>query len=233
MAPQRPSTPRGYVDSQRGRAKNRSKETGIPAGELLQLHFHRRLIARVFHGDDAANWVLKDGQALLVRWPAARYSTDIDLLSAEGTTDSAVEALKAAPALRLDDDIWFDHISTSEQSHVERPTRKVLFMAMFENARLNYKVPVDVVASGHVPRGAVTTEPLEPPFTSDCGPWPDARVFPIEGPRRREDLRNVRALPHRRQPIHAVQGPRRPRAVRAVRAESVAARRRGAPDPEG
>jgi hypothetical protein len=180
MAPQRPSTPRGYVDSQRGRAKNRSKETGIPAGELLQLHFHRRLIARVFHGDDAANWVLKGGQALLVRWPAAHYSTDIDLLSAEGTTDSAVEALKAAPALRLDDDIWFDHISTSEQSRVERPTRKVLFMAMFENAHLNYKVPVDVVASGHMPRGAVTTAPLEPAFTSDCGPWPDARVFPIE-----------------------------------------------------
>jgi hypothetical protein len=49
--------------------------------------------------------------------------------------------------------IWFDHISTSEQSHVERPTRKVLFMAMFENARLNYKVPVDVIASGHMPRG--------------------------------------------------------------------------------
>jgi hypothetical protein len=115
-----------------------------------------------------------------VRWPAPRYSTDIDLLSTEGTTDAAVEALKAAAALRLDDDIWFDHISTSDQSHVERPTRKVLFMAMFENARLNYKVHVDVVASGHMPRGAVTTEPLEPAFTSDCAPWPDARVFPIE-----------------------------------------------------
>jgi hypothetical protein len=53
---------------------------------------------------------------------------------------------------------------------------------------------------------------------------------PDRGPRRREDLCAVRALPHRRQPVHAVQRPRRPRAVRA---ESVAARRRGAPDPEG
>jgi hypothetical protein len=144
------------------------------------LHFHRRLIARVFHGDDATNWVLKGGQAMLVRWPAARYSTDIDLLSTEDTTDAAVEALTAAAALRLDDEIWFDHISTSEQTHVERPTRKVLFMAMFENAKLNHQVSVDVVVSGHLPQGTVTTEPLEPAFPSDCRPWPAARVFPIE-----------------------------------------------------
>jgi Nucleotidyl transferase AbiEii toxin, Type IV TA system len=138
------------------------------------------LIARVFHGDDAANWVLKGGQALLVRWPTARYSTDIDLLSTEDTTDAAVEALKAAAARRMADDIWFAHISTSAQTHPERPTRKVRFMAMFENAPLNHEVNVDVVASRHMPRGAITTEPLEPAFPSDYGPWPDARVFPIE-----------------------------------------------------
>jgi hypothetical protein len=117
---------------------------------------------------------------MLLRWPNARYTTDVDLLSAEETTDAAVEALKTAAALRLNDEIWFDHISTSEQTHVERPTRKVSFMAMFENAKLNHRVSVDVVVSGHEPRGTVTTEPLEPAFESDCGPWPDARVFPVE-----------------------------------------------------
>lgn len=101
-------------------------------------------------------------------------------MSTEDTTAAAVEALKTAAALRLDDDIWFAHLSTSEQPHVERPTRKVVLMAMFENARLNYRVHVDVVTSGHLPRGTITTEPLEPPFASDCGPWPAARVFPIE-----------------------------------------------------
>ncbi|SFW11473.1 nucleotidyl transferase AbiEii/AbiGii toxin family protein [Amycolatopsis australiensis] len=157
-----------------------ARQTGGKAGELLDLHFHRRLIARVFDGDDAGNWVLKGGQAMLVRWPAARYSTDVDLLSAEDTTDAAVEALKAAAARRLDDAIWFRHLSTSEQTHVDRPTRKVKFMAMFGNAPLNHRVSVDVVVSGHQPRGVITTEPLEPPFTTDCAPWPNARVFPFE-----------------------------------------------------
>ncbi|MBE1576488.1 nucleotidyl transferase AbiEii/AbiGii toxin family protein [Amycolatopsis roodepoortensis] len=180
MPSQRLRTPRGYLDSQKDRAKNDAERAGASTGELLQLHFHRRLIARVFHGDDAANWVLKGGQALLVRWPSARYSTDIDLLSVEDTTEAAVEALKAAATLRLDDHIWFSHLGTSTQTHVERPTRKVSFMAMFENAPLNHRVRVDVVTSGHMPRGPITTEPLKPPFASDCAPWPDARMFPIE-----------------------------------------------------
>nr|WP_285508978.1 nucleotidyl transferase AbiEii/AbiGii toxin family protein [Actinokineospora sp. NBRC 105648] len=180
MTSQRPRTPGGYLASQKNRAKIRSKETGAPVGELLQLHFHRRLIARVFHGDEAVDWVLKGGQALLVRWPTARYSTDIDLLSTQATTDAAVAALRTAAALRLDDEIWFDHISTSQQTHVERPTRKVRFMAMFENAPLKHTVNVDVVVSRQMPRGVVTTEPLEPAFATDCDPWPAARVFPIE-----------------------------------------------------
>ncbi|MBE1499197.1 hypothetical protein H4696_006297 [Amycolatopsis lexingtonensis] len=96
--PKRPASPRAYISSQKSRADNAAKLTGGTASELLDLHFHRRLIARVFDGDDAANWVLKGGQAMLVRWPAARYSTDVDLLSTEDSTDAAVEALKAAAA---------------------------------------------------------------------------------------------------------------------------------------
>jgi predicted nucleotidyltransferase component of viral defense system len=178
--PKRPTSPRAYISSQKSRAENTARITGGRANELLDLHFHRRLIARVFDGADARNWVLKGGQAMLVRWPTARYSTDVDLLSTEDSTDAAVEALKTAAARRLDDDIWFRHLDTSEQTHIDRPTRKVKFMAMFGNAPLNRRVSVDVVVSGHLPHGEITTEPLEPPFTTDCTPWPDARVFPFE-----------------------------------------------------
>ncbi|HET6290366.1 MAG TPA: nucleotidyl transferase AbiEii/AbiGii toxin family protein [Amycolatopsis sp.] len=136
MPSQSPKTPRGYLDSQKNRARNAAETTGVSTGELLRLHFHRRWIARVFHGGEASNWVLKGGQALLVRWPSARYSADIDLLSVEDTTDAAVDALKTAAALRLADHIWFSRLRTFE--------------------------------------------PLEPPFASDCAPWPDARMFPIE-----------------------------------------------------
>ncbi|WIY03989.1 nucleotidyl transferase AbiEii/AbiGii toxin family protein [Amycolatopsis mongoliensis] len=178
--PKRPASPRAYISSQKSRAENAARITGGRANELLDLHFHRRLIARVFDGDDAVNWVLKGGQAMLVRWPTARYSTDVDLLSIEDSTDTAVEALKAAAARRLGDDIWFRHLGTSEQTHVDRPTRKVKFMTMFGTAPLNRQVSVDVVVSGHLPQGEITTEPLQPPFDTDCTPWPEARVFPFE-----------------------------------------------------
>jgi Nucleotidyl transferase AbiEii toxin, Type IV TA system len=116
-----------------------------------------------------------------VRWTSARYSTDVDLLSTEETTDAAVAALTAAAALRLDDEIWFAHVKTSAQTHAERPTRKVVFAPMFEQATLQVRpVSVDVVATAHRPRGAITAEPLLPAFTSDCATWPAARVYPVE-----------------------------------------------------
>jgi hypothetical protein len=117
---------------------------------------------------------------MLVRWPSARYSTDIDLLSTEATTTAAVETLKILALRRLDDSIWFDHIDTTDQTDAEHPTRKVKFRVMFESAPLGPQVSVDVAAAGHLPRGVVTVEPLEPPFSTDSAPWPPARVFPVE-----------------------------------------------------
>jgi hypothetical protein len=89
-----PMSPRAFTSSLNARAANASKATGIPTRELLERYFHQRLLARVFHADDAG-WVLKGGQALLVRWPKARYSTDVDLLRTgeDSTIDEAVTAL--------------------------------------------------------------------------------------------------------------------------------------------
>lgn len=49
----RSKSPQDYLTSQRGRAKAMAKETGGNVGELLEQHFHRRLIARVFDGAEA------------------------------------------------------------------------------------------------------------------------------------------------------------------------------------
>ncbi|WP_020421105.1 nucleotidyl transferase AbiEii/AbiGii toxin family protein [Amycolatopsis sp. ATCC 39116] len=178
MAPERLWTPRSYRSSLKNRAENASKQTGIPASELVDLHYHRRLLARVFHSDPD-RWVLKGGQALLMRWPTARYSTDIDLLSAQNTTDAAVEDLIKAASLELDDHLRFAHHDTTEQTHVDRPTRSVRFRAMFGNVVLKW-VSVDVVVSDYMPRGDIATEPLEAPFTTECETWPEVRIFPLE-----------------------------------------------------
>jgi predicted nucleotidyltransferase component of viral defense system len=175
-----PPTPGGYRNSIQNRAKNAAaKIPGQTAGELADLYYHRRLLARVFHADPDS-WVLKGGQALLVRWPAARYSTDIDLLGNQNTTDDAVKALIETAKVQLDDHIRFRHQKTTDQTHVDRPTRTVYFRAMLGNLILRRDVKVDVVVSGHAPRGTVVTEPLEAPFNVDCHTWPDVRMFPIE-----------------------------------------------------
>jgi hypothetical protein len=114
-----------------------------------------------------------------MRWPEARYSTDIDLLHDRDDTDSAVSDLRAAAAIDLDDHLRFVHYDTSEQTHVERPTRQVRFRVMIANTQLKI-ISVDVVASGSMPRGAIRVKLLTPPFDTDCAQWPEVRMFPIE-----------------------------------------------------
>lgn len=117
MTPKPPLSSQAFTSSLKARAANTSKTTGVPTGELLERYYHRRLLARVFHADDES-WVLKGGQALLVRWPRARYSTDIDLLRAvdEATIDEAVSALITAVSTDLDDHLRFDHHDTSRET---------------------------------------------------------------------------------------------------------------------
>ena len=58
-----------------------SKQTGMSVGELMKIFYFNRLAARVFT-KDPDGWLIKGGQALLVRYRgAARLSQDIDLQS--------------------------------------------------------------------------------------------------------------------------------------------------------
>ena len=175
-----PLNPQAFTSSLRARATNTSKTTGIPTRELLERYYHRRLLARVFH-TDGEGWVLKGGQALLVRWPKARYSTDVDLLHTveEATIDDAVAALITAVSTELDDYLRFDHHDTSRESAGNRPSRKVRFRVMFGLRQLTM-VSVDVVVAGLAPQGDLLVEQLVAPFTVDSSPWPMIRMWPLE-----------------------------------------------------
>ena len=180
MTSQRPVGPRAFTSSLNARATSMSKVTGRPTRELLELYYHRRLLARVFHAD-ADSWVLKGGQALLVRWPQARYSTDIDLVHTvdESVVDDAVAALISAASTDLDDHLRYEHHDTSAERTANRPSRKVRFKAMFGLRQLSV-VSVDVVTAGTHPVGELHVEQLEAPFNVECGPWPDVRMWPLE-----------------------------------------------------
>lgn len=175
-----PQTPRAFVRSLKDRAANAAKIVGVPAAELVDRYYHRRLLARVFEADPDG-WVLKGGQALLVRWPRARYSVDVDLLRTgqDATVDSAIEALVAAASVDLDDCLTFSHYDTSREMSAERPTRKVRFEVRFGLRRLTM-VSVDVVATDQPPLGELVDGQLEAPFTVDASPWPMIRIWPLE-----------------------------------------------------
>lgn len=175
-----PQTPQAFVRSLKDRAANAAKIVGVPAAELVDRYYHRRLLARVFEADPDG-WVLKGGQALLVRWPGARYSVDVDLLRTgrDATVDSAVEALVAATSVDLDDHLTYSHYDTSREMSAGRPTRKVRFEVRFGLRQLTM-VSVDVVATDHRPLGELVDDQLEAPFTVEAKPWPMVRIWPME-----------------------------------------------------
>lgn len=46
-----PLTPRAFVRSLKDRAANAAKIVDVPANELVDRYYHRRLLARVFEAD--------------------------------------------------------------------------------------------------------------------------------------------------------------------------------------
>jgi hypothetical protein len=75
-------------------ARQAARDTDASSSDLITRFYLGRLLARVFHADPDA-WLLKGGQALLVRYPDARHSRDIDLCRTSVTTtlDDAVATL--------------------------------------------------------------------------------------------------------------------------------------------
>ena len=75
------ATPAAMEKAIRSKAQQVSLKTGISTGDLVMRFHYQRLLARVFQDD---GWMLKGGQALLVRFPEqARASRDADLSGPE------------------------------------------------------------------------------------------------------------------------------------------------------
>lgn len=159
-------------------ARNKARETGDKTQDLVTRFYLSRLLLRVFyHGP--GNWILKGGQALLVRWPHARHSSDIDLLAtdADGLAQ-AVEQLRAAAALDLDDLIRFEYVSASTD-HQDVATTKVKFHAYCGTGKAA-DVSVDVV-TGRYPHGQPASKPLQSPIDIELGTVnATASMWPLE-----------------------------------------------------
>ncbi|MFE9920742.1 nucleotidyl transferase AbiEii/AbiGii toxin family protein [Streptomyces sp. NPDC005774] len=99
------ATPTAFRTALKQAATNMSKKTGMSVAELMKIFYFNRLAARVFT-KEPDGWLIKGGQALLVRYRgAARLSQDIDLQCAQPdrTAEDARQLIIDAASLDLGD----------------------------------------------------------------------------------------------------------------------------------
>lgn len=165
-----PASLRGKLTS---RAREDSRRTGVSVSELVQQYVFQRLLARVFQQD---GWLLKGGQALLVRYPtAARNSRDIDLIRpGRPDLEQAAQALENAARVDLGDFFRF----TPGGRSLHDGSAEVRFTAQLGAA--TWQIKVDLVVSRTVTSVPVR-KPLVPavslPWPADS--WPDVVLYPI------------------------------------------------------
>ncbi|MFF5986984.1 nucleotidyl transferase AbiEii/AbiGii toxin family protein [Prauserella flavalba] len=173
------SNPKALQSALNARARSAAREQGIPASQLVNRFLLARLMARVFV-HDPQGWVLKGGQALLVRWPDARYSRDVDLYRThDNGLDDAVRALREAARVDLDDFLRFEFRDVERQWE-EAATCRTRF-DVYSGTKSSGAVAVDIVANLR-PQGEPYRSQLELPFVIDLGDHsaPEIRMWPLE-----------------------------------------------------
>ncbi|WP_370145612.1 nucleotidyl transferase AbiEii/AbiGii toxin family protein [Streptacidiphilus sp. EB129] len=159
------------------RARQQSKLTGLPLSALRDRFYYQRLLARIFL-HEPNGWMLKGGQALLVRFPRARQSQDIDLYYRDaGASSEAVSALRAAAALDLGDGFTFIVRTVTELVGDKGAKVKVDVLAGTTD-RLAV-ISIDLVAN-LLPLGDPERFPLQPVLPADwLDDWPDIVLYPL------------------------------------------------------
>jgi hypothetical protein len=105
----------GTAHAIKAKAKAVARTTSRGVSDVMHHYALSRLLARVFRaGPD--RWVLKGGQAMLVRYPDARHSRDVDLVYSDHNPDyaEALAALRAAAQLDAGDQMTFEYVGCTE-----------------------------------------------------------------------------------------------------------------------
>ncbi|PWE07403.1 hypothetical protein DD630_10645 [Streptomyces sp. BSE7F] len=146
-------------------AKNMSKKTGMSVSDLMKIFYFNRLAARVFT-KEPDGWLIKGGQALLVRYRgAARLSQDIDLQCAqpERTAEEARELVIAAASLDLGDYLRF--VPGRFLRHSDEGRGGAQYFTVFLGQTNVAAIKVDLVV-GRTWQAPLRSVPCGPPSTS-------------------------------------------------------------------
>lgn len=173
------ASPTAFKAALKQAALNMKKKTGMSVPELMNVFYFNRLSARVFTADPDG-WLIKGGQALLVRYRgAARLSRDIDLqcASPDRTVEEAVTLLKEAAALDLGDFLRFAPGKFSGHSEEGRGG-KLAFTVYLGTAKAA-DLKVDIVV-GRSLTGIPETRPLQSAVDLEWpDEWPRVRLYPV------------------------------------------------------
>jgi Domain of unknown function (DUF1814). len=172
-------TPSAFRTALNQSAKKMSKQTGMNVSELMRIFYFNRLAARVFTLDPDG-WLIKGGQALLVRYRgAARLSGDIDLQSAQPglSPDEALGRVLEAAAHDLGDFLRFAPGKYTSAADPARGGSQHFQVFLGPTHVDNVKVDITVRRSlTGTPEVRPLASAVDLPWPID---WPTVRLYPL------------------------------------------------------
>ncbi|MCP3768672.1 nucleotidyl transferase AbiEii/AbiGii toxin family protein [Streptomyces sp. MAR25Y5] len=160
-------------------ARNMSKKTGMSVPDLMKIFYFNRLAARVFT-EEPDSWLIKGGQALLVRYRgAARLSQDIDLQCAhpDRSAEEARELVIKAASLDLGD--YLRYVPGKFLGHSDEGRGGAQYFQVFLGPTNVATIKVDLVVGrtlAGIPEIRTLKSAVDIEWPVD---WPDVRLYPV------------------------------------------------------
>ncbi|MCX5055048.1 nucleotidyl transferase AbiEii/AbiGii toxin family protein [Streptomyces sp. NBC_00474] len=156
-----------------------SKKTGMSVPDLMKIFYFNRLAARVFT-KEPDGWLIKGGQALLVRYRgAARLSQDIDLQSThpERSAEEARQLVIEAASMDLGD--FLRYAPTRFDNHSDEGRGSAQHFKVFCGTAEVASIKVDLVV-GRTLSGTPEIRTLKSAVDIEWPvDWPDVRLYPV------------------------------------------------------
>lgn len=161
-------TPRALEQAVKAAASKSSRDTH----EAITEFYHDRFLCRVFASNEPS-FILKGGQSMLAKIPDARKTKDIDLLGRTTDLEEALEELKSAATIDLDD-------------FIEYRFRDAVPTDTSQDYRKGYTVRFDTILGGTKHVDIVSVDLVVDPMPAD--------EFEILSPIARLDVANLQTF---------------------------------------
>ena len=159
--------------------KAAARASGTDTSKAIAGFYFDRFLCRVFSEDDPA-FILKGGQSMLARTPAARSTRDIDLLSQSLDIEEAVEELKRIASIDLGDFMTyaFARVAKIKETDEYRSGYKVYFHSSLGLTRKS-DISIDLVADQVTCEKAIKQSPASRLIVGDLQTY-NYLLYPIE-----------------------------------------------------